>query len=104
MNKLEFFSKVTGIVTELTDVSQVDITNGSRTIEAVDARWLIIKLMREKGYSSRQIAPLVNCAKRSVTHALQFFKSRTRDPFSSLGNNYEIARQKLRNIGAITQD
>lgn len=95
MNKLEDFSKVIKVVTELIEVTDKDIIGSSRAIEAVDARWLAIKLMREKGYTSRQIAPLFNRSIRSVTHALLYFKERTQEPYSALGNMYAVARQQV---------
>lgn len=101
MNKLEYFGKVVKVVTELMDVTDKEIIGKSRTVEAVDARWLIIKLMREKGFSTRQIAPLVNSARRSVTHALAFFECRLEDPLSSLGNTYAMAKQILGNDEAM---
>lgn len=97
MGKSEDFGKVMKVVTELTEVNEKDIIQGSRAVEVVDARWLIIKLMREKGYSPKQIAPLLNRSIRSITHSLLYFESRAEDPFSALGNIYEIAKQHLRN-------
>ena len=97
MRRLEYFSKVIKVVTELMEVSEKEIIGGCKTVEAVDARWLTIKLMRDKGYSTNQIAPLVGSAKRSVTHALCYFEYRAETPISSLGNNYAIAKQILGN-------
>ena len=97
MNKLEYFGKVIQIVSGVLDVEDVEIVGCSRIVEAVDARWIAIKLMHDKGYSSRQIAPLFNRSKRAIDHALQYFRSRSEDPFSNMGNNYAIARQHLRN-------
>lgn len=95
MNRIDYFGKVIKVVTELIEVTDQEIIGKSRTVEAVDARWLVIKLMRDRGYSTRQIAPLINAARRSVTHALCFFETRTEDPMSSLGNTYAIAKQML---------
>lgn len=95
MNKLEDFGKVIKVVTELMDVTDKEIIGRCRTIEAVDARWLAIKLMREKGYTTRQIAPLFNRSMRSITHALLYFKDRTQESYSALGNMYALARQQV---------
>lgn len=95
MNRLEYFGKVIKVVTELMEVSEKEIIGKSRAIEAVDARWLAIKLMRERGYTTRQIAPLFNRSMRSITHALLYFKERTQEPYSALGNMYAIARQQV---------
>lgn len=97
MNKVEYFGKVIRIVSDVLDVEESEIIGCSRIIEAVDARWIAIKLMHDKGYSSRQIAPLFNKTKRAIDHTLQYFRNRSEDPFSTMGNNYAIARQYLRN-------
>lgn len=89
------------VVTELLEVTEEEIVGGSKTIEAVDARWLTIKLMRDNGYSTKLIAPLVGSAKRSVTHALCFFDDRAENPFSNLGNIYAMAKQMLGKRGAM---
>lgn len=102
MNKLEYFGKVIKVVTELIEVTDKEIVGKCKTSEAVDARWLVIKLMREKGFTTKQIAPLVNAAKRSVTHALAFFEYRMDDPLSSLGNSYAMAKQILSKSEATT--
>ena len=57
MGKNEDFSKVIKVVTELMDVTDQEILGKTRVTEVVDARWMVITLMRENGYSTRQIAP-----------------------------------------------
>ena len=73
MGKLEDFGKVIKVVTELMDVTDQDILGKSREAEVVDARWMVICLMREKGYSARQISMLVLHPERTVNHALNAF-------------------------------
>ena len=102
MNKSEYFQKVMNIVSDLLEVSMKEIVSDSRAFEVVDARWIAIKLMHDRGYTTRQIAPLFNRSKRAITHALLYFRSRVEDPFSSIGNNYEIAKKYLRNSGETT--
>ena len=53
MNKLEYFGKVIKVVTELIDVEDKDVIGRCRNIEAVDARWVAIRLMHDRGYTSR---------------------------------------------------
>lgn len=102
MNKLGYFDKVIRIVSDVLDVDDREIVGCSRVIESVDARWIAIKLMHDKGYSSRQIAPLFNKSKRAIDNALQYFRNRCEDPFSTMGNNYAIAKQYLRNSEEIS--
>jgi hypothetical protein len=94
MNKLEYFSKVIKVVTELMDVTEEEILN-ARFFAAVDARWIVIRLMHDKGYKTRQIAPLVNSAKRSVNHALAFFDDKANFSENDVRGNYEKAKRIL---------
>lgn len=95
MNKLEYFGKVIKVVTELIDVTEKDIIGGAKFIAAVDARWLTIRLMHDKGYNTRQIAPLVCAAKRSVNHALFFFDDRADYSMNDLRAIYKTAQNML---------
>lgn len=94
MNKLEYFSKVIKVVTELMDVTEEEILN-ARFFAAVDARWIVIRLMHDKGYKTRQIAPLVNSAKRSVNHALALFDDKADFSENDVRGNYEKAKRIL---------
>jgi hypothetical protein len=96
MERLEYFGKVMKVVTELMEVSDKDILGRSRAFEVVDARWMVIYLMREKGYTTKQIAPLINHPIRTINHALNYFYSRVRNADCGLGNTLAIARQQLK--------
>lgn len=96
MDKNEYFSKVIKVVTELTEVSEDAILGRSREAEVVDARWMVICLMREKGYSSKQIAPLMNHPIRTINHALNSFSDRVKYSYNNLGNILATARQQLK--------
>lgn len=96
MGKIEDFSKVIKVVTELTEVSEDAILGRSREAEVVDARWMVICLMREKGYQSKQIAPLMNHPIRTINHALNSFSVRVKYSYNNLGNILATARQQLK--------
>lgn len=95
MDKLEYFGKVIKVVTELMDVTERDIISGEKFIAAVDARWLVIRLMHDKGYSTRQIATLVCAARRSVNHALSLFDDRADFSMNDLREAYKTASERL---------
>lgn len=95
MGKLEDFGKVIKVVTELMDVTDQDILGRSREAEVVDARWMVICLMREKGYSARQISMLVLHPERTVNHALNAFPDRVKYSTNNLRNILATARQQL---------
>jgi hypothetical protein len=93
--RLREYSKVIQVVTELMDVTSQEIMGRSRIPEVVDARWMVIKLMQERGYTARQISPLINHPKRTVNHALSEFNERIKYGGSHLSNMLAIARQQL---------
>lgn len=95
MGKVEDFGKVIKVVTELMDVTEQDIVGKSRVQEVVDARWMVIVLMRERGYSTKQIAPLVCHPIRTINHATNCFADRVKYSFNNLGNTLATARQLL---------
>lgn len=97
MNKLEYFGKVIKVVTELMEVEDKDILGKNKSVEAVDARWMVIYLMREKGYSTNHIVPLICHPARTINHALAFFEDRVRYSSRGLSETLATARQMLGN-------
>ena len=95
MNRLEYFGKVMKVVTELMEVEDKDILGKSRDMEIVDARWMVIYLMKEKGYATRQIAPLMCRPERTINHAISSFEDRVKYSYNGLSNTLAIARQQL---------
>ena len=95
MGRLEDFGKVTKVVTELMGVTEQAVLGKSRVQEVVDARWMVIVLMREMGYSARQISPLICHPIRTINNALEGFSDRAKYSPNHLGNILAIARQQL---------
>ena len=95
MGKLEDFGKVIKVVTELMDVTDQEILGKSRRVDIVDARWIAILLMREKGYNTRQISMLMLHPERTINHALSGIEDRVRYSHNGLGNILAIARKQV---------
>lgn len=95
MKRTEDFSKVIKVVAELMDVTEQDILGKSRVQEVVDARWMVIYLMKEKGYSTKQIVPLMCHPERTINHAISNFEDRVKYSYNGIGNILAIARQQL---------
>lgn len=85
-----------GVVTDLMDVTAQDILGKSRRAEVVDARWMVICLMKEKGYSTKDVAPLLNHPIRTINHGMRSFSDRVKYSNSGIGNIFSIARQQLK--------
>ena len=95
MGKLEDFSKVIKVVTELMDVTDQDVLGKSRVQEVVDARWMVMYFMRKKGYSTHQISVLMLHPERTVNHALSCFSDRVKYSNNGLGNILAIAEKQV---------
>jgi chromosomal replication initiation ATPase DnaA len=98
MNKIEYFSKVMQIVTELMDVTQQEILSASKAQEVVDARWLVFFLMKERGYRTSQIAVLTSKPTRTINHGIRMIEDRARYNCGGIGNTLAKARQMLGNF------
>lgn len=96
MGKAEDFSKVIKVVAELMDVTDQEILGKSRREDVVDARWMVILLMKEKGYSTHQISMLLLHPERTINHAFNSIADRVRYSNNGIGNILAIARQQLR--------
>ena len=97
MKRIEYFRKVMNVVTELTEVEEQDILGKSKKADAVDARWLVVRLMKDYGFSTQQMIPLLCHPERTINHILSEFDERVKYSMNGLGNTLAIARQMLGN-------
>ena len=95
MEKSEYFGKVIKVVTELTEIPEEEILGKSRRAEVVDARWLLICLLKESGWSTHRISKYTNHPERTINHAISSMDDRIKYTFNGLGNNLAIARKQL---------
>ena len=98
MNSVDYCGKVIKVVAELMDVSESEIRGRSRTYDAVDARWMVIQLLRDQKMSTKKIALLISHPERTINHALSMIEQRIRFSTNGFGNTLSIARQMLGNI------
>ena len=95
MGKTEDFSKVIKVVTELMDVTDQEILGHSRKQEVVDARWMVMYFLKEKGYSTEEISKMTLHPERTVRNAIHDIKERAKYSYNGFGNIFSIARQQL---------
>lgn len=72
-SKAEIFASILADVSRETEVPEDVITSASRNAEAVEARWILVKLLRMQGFYPSIIAPLISHKRRAVTHMLSNF-------------------------------
>lgn len=98
MYKKDYFSKLVSIVAELSELTEADIMEGRKTDAVVDARWVIVRILKEQGYHTANIAMLMSMTQRNVTYILTAFQDRL-DGYDSLFKSiYQKARVKVGNI------
>ena len=98
MYKKDYFSRLVSAVAELSELTEDDILNGRKTDAVVDARWVIVRILKEQGYHTANIAMLLSMTQRNVTHILIAFQDRL-DGYDSLFKSiYQKARIKVGNI------
>lgn len=93
----EYYRRTVEVVSGLTGVTEGEIVGKRRMRELVDARCLVVKLLRDAGYYPTQIAPVMGMSVRWVQKIVECFDGRVR--FASdamLRINWEEARKILR--------
>lgn len=97
MGANEYYKKTVEVVADLTGLTEVEIVGKRRMRELVDARCLVVRLMRDAGYYPTQIAPIMHVTVRWVQKILECFDDRARySPDPMLRINWEQAKNLLR--------
>jgi hypothetical protein len=94
MYKMQIMQEVLSSVVDVTDIEQESILSGCKQEEVVDARALLIRLMRDKGLYPVQISKLTGINSRCVTRFLLGFKARI-NARKLLRIHYENLRSQL---------
>ena len=98
MYKKDYFSRLVSVVAELSELTETDIMEGRKTDAVVDARWIIVRILKEQGYHTANIAMLLNMTQRNVSYILTAFQERL-DQYDSLFKYiYQKARIMVGNI------
>ena len=76
MCKSKIFAEILSVVSIETEVSQEKILSDSKEIEVVDARSILIHLLKKEGLYPSEIASFINKTKRSVNQNISSFDDR----------------------------
>ena len=99
MGANEYYGKAVEVVSDLTGLTVAEIVGKRRMRELVDARGLLVRLMRDAGYYPTQIAPIMKVSVRWVQKIIESFDDRAKystDPMLRI--NWEEAKNKLRSM------
>lgn len=76
MCKSEIFAEILRIVSKETEIQTSEILSNSKEAEVVDARYLLVHLLYERGFYPSQIALQTRKTKRSINYILSGFSDR----------------------------
>lgn len=91
---MQIFQETLAAVENAMEIDSAQILSGCKQEEVVDARALLIKLMRDRGLYPVQISSITGLNSRSVTQFLLSFSERIKTR-KILRMNYESLKIKL---------
>lgn len=78
MCKTEIFADVINIVSRETEIPVDRILSDHKDMETVDARYLLVRLLTERGLYPSQIADMMRKTRRAINYMITNFNSRLR--------------------------
>ncbi len=93
MCKSELYDTVLGIVAKETEISVAEIEGGGKSREVVDARYLAIQMLSERGFYPTEIARKMNLTPQCVRCILRCFGDRRKQN----GKIFEINWKRISN-------
>jgi hypothetical protein len=76
MCKSELFNLTLNAVSQEMEIAAKRILSHDMDSEVVDARHLLIRILTARGLYSSEVARLIGCTRRTVTHVLTHFDER----------------------------
>lgn len=95
MNIKEIYRQVLLTVAEVTAVSVKDIAGKSRRQDLVDARWIAIIIMHDKGFYAGQISRLMGMSERHIDRIIEEYPDRLKYGGLVFQTNLRTARDIL---------
>lgn len=96
------FERIIKGVADAADLNPCQLLCKRRFPETMDARWIAVKLLKEEGFYSSQIARLMNMTTRNVNHIIYSVEIRLSKNDKSLEYLLETSRKHLRNSKEIS--
>lgn len=93
MRKTELFAEILETVANETELTKEQILSHDRTAEIVDARYILIYLLRRKGFYIGEIAHAISFSRRAVEKIVSQFETRR----IQSGRIFEIILERIAN-------
>ncbi len=94
MRKSELFSRILAAVSEETGLTELEIRSKRKTLEVVDARYLMVRLLLEHKFYYTEIARYLNITPQAVSRIITGFEKRKEQSYF-LEPNYNRIRNEL---------
>ena len=93
----EQFDRILNAVADASGVTISQIISKRRFPDSLDARWIVVKLLRDEGFYSSRIAELMSMSSRNVNHIIYAVEIRLSHNDKSLEYLLETSRKHMRN-------
>lgn len=93
IRKTEIFAKILDIVANETELTSEQILSCCRTAETVDARYMLVHLLRREGIYISEIARMMHFSRRGVEKMLSQFDDR----LAQSGPLFQITLKRIAN-------
>lgn len=94
----ELFEGIISIVSDLTDISREEILSRSRRSDVIEARCLLVYLLKSQGIKPYKIALLLGIPERCVYYSITSFSMRSDQDGSMLKAWYNEAKSRLQKL------
>ena len=92
------FERIIKAVADAADLSPCQLMCKRRFPETMDARWIAVKLLKDEGFYTSQVARLMSMTTRNVNHIIYSVEIRLSNNDRSLEYLLETSRKYLGNI------
>lgn len=93
----EKFDRIIKAVADAADLTSSQIVSKRRFPDSLDARWIAVKLLKEDGFYTSQVARLMNMTTRNVNHIIYAVEIRLSHGDRSLKQLLETSKKYLGN-------
>lgn len=98
MCKTDLCEQIIALVSKETEIAVSDIMSHDKRPDVVDARYLAVYLMLEKGVPAYRVASLMNMSERNVYHVKERFEDRKDYGDPMLRQYYTSIRKALKQV------
>lgn len=98
MCKIEHLEKIISVVSDLTEIERNDLLSRSRRTDIMEARYLLVYLLKSQGVRPYKIASLLGIPERSVYYYITAYSVQSDQDGSMLKAWLKAAKSRLQEL------